>query len=212
MFGVIEQPNELLLQPVARDFFARRTDEVARDLLGTWLCRGTPNGLTCARIVETEAYGGPEDRASHARAGLTRRTTPMFGQVGHAYVYLIYGMHECLNVVAHGGGAQAGAILLRAAEPVVGVDLMRRRRGRAADADSKLASGPARLCQAMAIDRSLDAHDLTSGDGLWLSMPEPAPDATAIVSGPRVGVDYSGEWASRPWRFWLKDNPSVSRR
>src|SRR6185369_2654674 len=98
-------------------------------------------------IVETEAYGGPVDLASHARAGVTRRTAPMFGEIGHAYVYLVYGMHECLNVVAKDDGAQAGAVLLRAIEPVSGVEQMRLRRGRANDPAVKLASGPARLCQ-----------------------------------------------------------------
>src|SRR6187402_3364946 len=149
--------------PLPREFFARPTVEVARDLLGTLLCRQTVDGLTIGRIVETEAYGGPEDLASHSRAGRTRRTAPMFGEVGHAYVYLVYGMHECLNVVARPASAEAGAVLLRAIEPVTGLDLMRTRRDRAADPDARLASGPAKLCQAMAVDRSLDGHDLTSG-------------------------------------------------
>src|SRR3972149_1172222 len=96
------------LRPLERVFFDRSTQVVARDLLGVWLLRSTPDGLSGGPIVETEAYGGPEDRASHARAGLTRRTTPMFGKVGHAYVYLVYGMHEGLNVVAYSDAA-AGA-------------------------------------------------------------------------------------------------------
>src|SRR6187402_1593335 len=113
--------------PLPREFFARPTVEVARDLLGTLLCRQTVDGLTVGRIVETEAYGGPEDLASHARAGRTRRTASMYGEVGHAYVYLVYGMHDCLNVVAHTEPAEAGAVLLRAIEPALGVDHMRSR-------------------------------------------------------------------------------------
>ncbi len=211
MLRIAERPNDLQRQPLPRSFFLRPTVEVARDLLGAWLCRETAQRLTVGRIVETEAYGGPDDLASHARAGRTQRTAPMFGEVGHAYVYLVYGMHECLNVVAHADGADAGAVLLRAIDPLVGVDVMRTRRDRATDPDSRLAAGPARLCQAMAVDRSFDAHDLATGDGLWLAAPDQPPDAAVMDSGPRVGVDYAGEWANRPWRFWLAGNPSVSR-
>ncbi len=195
-----------------RSFFERPTDAVARDLLGVWLLRQTAEGICGGPIVEAEAYGAPDDLASHARAGLTRRTTPMFGEVGHAYVYLVYGMHECLNVVAHSEAAAAGAVLIRAIEPVVGVDLMRARRGRPSDPDSRLCAGPARLTQAMAVDRSMDEYDLTLGEGLWLA-PPPQAVAFEIASGPRIGVDYAGEqWAARPWRFWLDGHPSVSRQ
>ena len=200
------------LRPLPREYFARPTEEVARSLLGVWLCRRTEDGLTCGRIVETEAYGGPDDLASHTRAGRTRRTQGMFGTVGHAYVYLVYGMHECLNVVCY-KGREAGAVLLRAVEPTVGVDLIRTRRGRSGDPDSRLAAGPARLTQAMAVDRSLDGHDLTSGEGLWLAAPPERAVVGAISEGSRIGVEYAGEgWSTRPWRFWLSGNPSVSRR
>ena len=185
---------------------------MARDLLGTLLCRRSGDDVTVGRIVEAEAYEGPDDMASHARAGLTRRTRPMFGEVGHAYVYLIYGIHECLNVVARGDEAVAGAVLIRALEPVEGVEVMRERRRRAHDADYKLAAGPARLCQAMAVDRSFDGHDLTTGDELWLAPRiEALPDG-AVSVGPRIGVDYAGAWATRPLRFWITGNPSVSGR
>jgi DNA-3-methyladenine glycosylase len=135
----------------------------------------------------------------------------MYGPVGHAYVYLIYGMHECLNVVAYHDSA-AGAVLLRALEPVEGIDLMRRRRGRDRDPDSKLCSGPAKLCQAMAVDRTLNAHDLTSGAELWLSGPRSSPESIGrIAEGSRIGVAYAGgDWAARPLRFWLDGHPSVS--
>lgn len=200
------------LVPLPRAFFERPTVEVASDLLGALVCRQTGEGLTVGRIVETEAYGGPEDRASHARAGRTRRTTPMFGEVGHAYIYLVYGMHECLNVVAY-SGADAGAVLLRALEPVVGIELMRSRRDRAADPDERLCAGPARLCQAMAVDRALDAHDLTTRESLWLAAPLEGALLSEVAAGVRVGVDYATDgWAARPWRFWLAGHPSVSRR
>lgn len=200
------------LQRLPREFFAQPTEEVARDLLGMWLCRQTDDGLTCGRIVETEAYGGPDDLASHARAGRTRRTRGMFGTVGNAYVYLIYGMHDCLNVVAY-NGREAGAVLLRAIEPTVGVDLIRTRRGRPGDPDSRLASGPARLTQAMQVDRSLDGHDLTSGEGLWFCASPESSVAAAVAVGSRIGVEYAAKgWSTRPWRFWLASNPAVSHR
>ncbi|HUR16545.1 MAG TPA: DNA-3-methyladenine glycosylase [Candidatus Limnocylindrales bacterium] len=197
---------------MSRGFFARPTVDVARDLLGTLLHRDSSDGATVGRIVEVEAYDGPTDRASHARAGLTRRTTPMFGEVGHAYVYLIYGMHNCLNVVAYDSSlAPAGAVLLRALEPVAGSVLMGARRGRDGEPDSRLCSGPARLCQAMAVDRSLNAHDLTAGHGLSLTAGEAIPDSQ-VATGPRIGVDYAGKWAEKPWRFWIVGHPSLSRR
>lgn len=195
---------------LSRGFFFRPTHEVARDLLGVWLMRSTADGDCGGPIVEVEAYGGPADRASHARAGRTNRTRPMFGEVGHAYVYLVYGMHECLNVVARAADAEAGAVLIRAIEPVVGVDLMRARRGRAADPDWRLCAGPARLTAALAVDRALDSHDLTTPGRLWLA-PPPKPAELEIATGPRIGVDYAGpEWAAQSWRFWIAGHPSVS--
>jgi DNA-3-methyladenine glycosylase len=204
------------LKPLERAFFNRHTVDVARDLLGVWLVRSTAEGLSGGPIVETEAYGGPEDLASHARAGLTRRTTPMFGEVGHAYVYLVYGMHECLNVVAYSDAA-AGAVLIRAIEPLVGVDLVRGRRGRPTDPTYRLCSGPAMVCQGLAVGRSFDGWDLVAGEGLWLAREGSGSSVrvqseTQIESGPRIGVAYAGEWASRPWRFWIAGHPSVSRR
>jgi DNA-3-methyladenine glycosylase len=136
----------------------------------------------------------------------------MFGPPGHAYVYLVYGMHECLNVVAEADG-RAGAVLLRAIEPIDGVELMRRRRGRPGDPVHRLASGPARLAQALGVTRALDGHDLTLGQRLWLE--DPAGGSLAplnIAAGPRIGVAYAGDgWAERPWRFWLADSPAISR-
>jgi DNA-3-methyladenine glycosylase len=199
------------LTPLERPFFDRPTAEVARELLGVWVVRSTAAGLSGGPIVETEAYGGPDDLASHARAGVTRRTTPMFGEVGHAYVYLVYGMHECLNVVAYSGAA-AGAVLIRAIAVELGVEEVRRRRGRPTDPTNRLCSGPAMVCQGLGVDRSLDGHDLTLGEGLWLAAPPAGESVGEIASGPRIGVDYAGKWATRPWRFWMSGHPSVSRR
>ena len=188
---------------------------LARALLGALLVHDGTGGRTTGLIVETEAYGGPDDRASHARAGRTRRTAPMFGPAGHAYVYLVYGMHSCVNVVSDGPDA-AGAVLLRALEPIDGLAVMRVRRGTAAGRDLRLAAGPARLCQAMGIDRALDGHDLTLGERLFIADVSPgARDRiarTGIVTGPRIGVAYAGaDWASRPWRFGVRGHPSLSR-
>jgi DNA-3-methyladenine glycosylase len=176
------------------------------------LLRKVDGSLLAARIVETEAYGGPQDLASHARAGRTPRTAPMFGPAGHAYVYLIYGLHHCLNVVTDRDD-EAGAVLIRAAEPVMGVAEMRQRRG-TSEPDDRLAAGPARLSQALAIDRRHDGADLTRPGELWLARdPDvgggPSPQ---VVTGPRVGVPYAGEWAGRPWRFGIAGHPSLSRR
>lgn len=202
------------LKPLPQAFFARNTVDVARDLLGLWLVSRVEEGAAVVRIVETEAYGGPEDLASHARAGLTPRTSPMFGPPGHAYVYLVYGMHECLNVVAESPG-RAGAVLLRAGEPVLGAAVMRRRRGRPTDAEHRLAAGPARLCQALAVGRSLNDHDLTVGRRLWLTRPPGHADQAVadedVVASARIGVAYAGEWATRPWRFSLRGSLAVSR-
>jgi DNA-3-methyladenine glycosylase len=119
-------------------------------------------------------------------------------------------MHECLNVVAYSGAA-AGAVLIRAIAPVVGVDEIRQRRGRPTDPTDRLCSGPAKVCQGLAVDRSLNGHDLTQGEGLWLARTDGEP-VGEIASGPRVGVAYAGEWASKPWRFWLAGNRAVSRK
>ena len=197
---------------LSKHFFARPTDELARDLMGVWLFSESTDGLCGGPIVETEAYGGPEDLASHARAGRTRRTMPMFGPVGHAYVYLVYGMHDCLNVVGFAPPAEAGAVLIRAIEPAIGIDLMRARRGRPHDLERRLCAGPARLCQALGVDRSLDGHDLMSGQRLWLATPDVSAGALEVKAGTRVGVESAGgDWSERPWRFWQEGNPSVSR-
>jgi DNA-3-methyladenine glycosylase len=181
---------------------------VARRLLGTRLVVPTRDGRRVAGIiVETEAYQGPEDRASHAYAGRrTRRTETMYARGGTAYVYFVYGMYHQFNVVTNTADVPH-AVLVRALEPVEGLDLMRRRR--AGEPDRNLTSGPGKLCIALGIDRRLDGADLR-GERIWLERARRVAPA-AIAAGPRVGIDYAREWAARPWRFWLRGNPFVSR-
>jgi DNA-3-methyladenine glycosylase len=207
-----QEPTPPGLRPVPRALVSSDGVATAQALLGVFLVRDDKSGRRVARIVETEAYMGPGDKASHARAGRTARTSVMFGPPGHAYVYLVYGMHHCLNVVCGADGA-ASAVLLRALEPVTGAELMRQRRARPADPDERLAAGPARACQALDIDRSLGGIDLLTDDRLRLTLDPAGPlDPARIVSGPRIGVEYAGpDWAQRPWRFGIADSPALSK-
>ena len=181
-------------KPLPRAFYDRDTVTVARELLGKHLVLESRGVEFAARIVEVEAYLGPHDLASHSSKGLTARTRIMFGPPGHAYVYLVYGMHFCLNIVTEHDG-HASAVLIRAVEPVKNVEGSTR--------------GPGRLCKAMQIDLRLNGHDLVSDD-FFIADP---PDAGApkIVKRPRVGVDYAGRWARRLLRFYIRGNPFVSK-
>jgi DNA-3-methyladenine glycosylase len=178
------------MRKLPRAFYDRDTILVAREFLGKHLIHRERIG----RIVEVEAYLGPHDLAAHSARGLTERTKVMFGPPGHAYVYLIYGMYYCMNVVTEREG-HASAVLLRAIEPVANID------GRT--------QGPGLLCKAMGIDKRLNAHDLLSDD-FYIASPSAAKPFT-IVKRPRVGVDYAGRWAKRHLRFYIKGNPFVSR-
>jgi DNA-3-methyladenine glycosylase len=204
-----------------RDFFARPAAVVARELLGCLLVRQLPGrqggAILAGRIVEAEAYVGEEDRACHAHAGKTARNAVMYGPPGHAYVYFIYGMYDMMNVVCQPAG-RPEAVLLRALEPVHGVDAMRRRR-RAARRDTDIASGPGKLCRALGITRALNGLDLC-GDELWIAPRRPGGRSRgshprvpgeSIARGPRIGIDYAGPDTARPLRFWLAGNPHVSR-
>jgi DNA-3-methyladenine glycosylase len=193
-----------------REFYTR-TDvlKVARDLLGTKLVVANRKGSrTAGIIVETEAYRGPEDRASHAYGGRrTNRTETMYGIGGTAYVYFVYGMYYQFNVVTNVADTPH-AVLVRAVEPAEGLQIMQRRRpGRPAH---QLTSGPGRLCIAMGIDRGFDKADLL-GERVWLE-PGVSVSPRDIARGPRIGIDYAEDWVLKPWRFWIKDNPFVSRR
>lgn len=178
------------MRTLPRSFYDRDTITVARELLGKYLVHANRIG----RIVEVEAYLGPHDWAAHSAKGLTERTRVMFGPPGHAYVYLIYGMYHCMNVVTEREG-HASAVLLRAIEPIQNIE--------------ERTQGPGLLCKAMRIDKRLNAHDLLSGD--FYIAASPKTETVTIVRKPRIGVDYAGHWAKKFLRFYIKGNPFISR-
>jgi len=176
-------------------FYARKTIDVARDLLGKSLVHHVDGVKRIAKIVEVEAYLGPHDLAAHSARGLTERTKVMFGPPGHAYVYLIYGMYYCVNVVTEEEG-HASAVLIRALEPIKNIDAR--------------TQGPGLLCIAMQIDKRLNAHDLLSDD--FYIAESSTTEKFTIIKRPRIGVDYAGTWAKKLLRFYIKDNKFVSKK
>ena len=197
---------------IPRKFFARPSVEVAPDLLGSVLEHETADGLVAVELTEVEAYAGRSDPASHAYRGKTARNAVMFGPPGHAYVYFTYGMHFCVNVVCLGEEGSASAVLLRAGRVIAGEELAcaRRTRGTTAIAPRDLARGPARLTQALGVDKRYDGADATDPASSLRLLPGDVrrPPRRAVRRGPRVGV--AGAGAARPWRFWLDGEPSVS--
>jgi DNA-3-methyladenine glycosylase len=209
---------------IPRNFFARPSVEVAPDLLGCVLEHETADGLVAVELTEVEAYAGRSDPASHAYRGKTARNAVMFGPPGYAYVYFTYGMHFCVNVVCLGEEGSASAVLLRAGRVIAGEELAyaRRSRGTTAIAPRDLARGPARLCQALGIDRSQNGADMVSAGSRLRMLSGAGNQARSallasgdghpatprrIVTGPRVGVSSAAEI---PWRFWYDGNPTVS--
>lgn len=184
-----------ILKKLPRTFYDRDTVEVAHALLGKCLVHISGGVERVGRIVEVEAYLGPHDLAAHSARGRTARTEVMFGPPGHIYVYLIYGMHHCMNVVTQKAGV-ASAVLLRALEPVRSIEAR--------------TQGPGLLCKAMGINRSMNGHDLLSDD-LYIAA-DGYPPRMSIVKRPRIGVDYAGHWAKRLLRFYIRGNAYVSRR
>lgn len=184
----------LLSRKLPRDFYNRETTLVARELLGKTLVHIVGGVERAGRIVEVEAYLGEHDLAAHSAKGLTPRTKTMFGPPGHAYVYLIYGMYHCMNVVTEPEG-HASAVLLRAVEPLKNLE------GRT--------QGPGLLCRALGIDKRLNGHDLLSVD-FFIAAPD-VVETFAISKSPRIGVDYAKHWAKRNLRFFIKGNRFVSR-
>jgi DNA-3-methyladenine glycosylase len=178
-----------------RAFYDRPALRVARDLLGKVLV-ADGDVRRAARVVEVEAYVGEHDLACHAAKGRTKRTDVMFGPPGRAYVYLIYGMHHCFNVVTCREG-RAAAVLIRGVEPLHGID------------DGVRTDGPGRLCEAMGITLQHNREDLL-GERLFLADAPPVT-RTRVASGPRIGVAYAREWAHKPYRLWIRDHPHVSR-
>jgi len=191
-----------------RDFYTRPSVlTVARELLGKLLVVPAGDTRVSGKIVEVEAYRGPHDRAAHSYGGRrTKRTEPMYGIGGTAYVFFVYGMYFQFNVVTNVAEIPH-AVLIRAVEPVEGIEVMRARRTVRTDRD--LTNGPGKLCIALNIDRRFDGVDLLGSD-VWLEEGEKiAP--SQIQRGPRIGIDYAEEWKEKPWRFWIKNNPFVSR-
>jgi DNA-3-methyladenine glycosylase len=187
--------KKLLQRRLPRAFYDRKAEMVAQDLLGKWLVHIVDDVPKIGRIVEVEAYLGAHDKAAHSCKGLTPRTKVMFGPPGYAYVYLIYGMYHCANVVTESEG-RASAVLLRAVEPIANID--------------QRTQGPGLLCKALNINKSLNAHDLLS-DNFFIAEP-PEPAMIKIVKRPRIGVDYAGEWAAKLLRFYIHDNKFISKK
>ena len=188
---------------LARSFFARDPLALARDLLGRVLFYRTAEGLLAGRIVETEAYTGAEDAASHAFRGRTARNAVMFGPAGHAYVYFTYGMHHCLNITA-GSPGTAGAVLLRSLEPLSGVEIMRGRGDRGTEI--RLLSGPGKIGRAFGLTLEDNGRDFTRGP-LGLAAGSPVPDREVAVS-PRIGISRA---VDLPYRFVVRGSPSLSK-
>jgi len=203
---VPDAPARAASPVTARAWFDRSALEVAPDLLGKRIVATGADGVVAGRIVETEAYTGPEDLAAHSARGLTARTATMFGPPGHLYVYLVYGIHHCLNVVC-GPGTKPEAVLVRAVAIDTGEELARARRG-AGVAANRLAAGPGNVARALGLDRSADGTDLLHGPVRILDGPAPL----RVARRPRIGVDYAGAWATLPYRFLVTDDPHVSRR
>ena len=205
-------PNREIENPKSRAFYRRDPITLAKSLLGQKLVRVLHGQRIAGIIVETEAYLGIPDAAAHTYRGRrTDRVAAMWKDGGHAYVYFTYGIHHCLNVVA-GEDGNPVAVLLRALEPVEGLDIMRKNRG-ASLADTQLCSGPGKLCQALAITRGLNGTDMTQSHDLFIERTRRrAFPEDMIVAAPRIGVHYAGDWAHKPLRFYLRDNPNVSRK
>jgi DNA-3-methyladenine glycosylase len=198
------------MKKLERSFYERETLAIARELLGKYMIHDTSDGRTSGKIVEVEAYMGSmgaRDAASHAYNGkFTNRTKIMFGQGGHAYIYLIYGMYYCMNIVTN-QEHYPEAVLIRAIEPIDGIDLMKRRRG--TDKVLNLCSGPGKLCAAMGLSKVQNEMDLCGESLYLLSGERVSPEC--IVSTPRINIDYAQEARNYPWRFIIKDNPFVSK-
>lgn len=183
------------MKKLSREFYDRDTVVVAKELLGKYLVHVVKDVSRVGKIVEVEAYLGPHDLAAHSSKGCTARTKVMFGPPGHAYVYLVYGMYHCVNVVTEQEG-HGSAVLLRAIEPIKNI------KGRT--------QGPGLLCAAMEIDKRLYGHDLVSDD--FYIAKEDQPEPFKIVKKPRIGVDYAKHWSKRHLRFYIKNNPFVSKK
>ena len=205
-----------------KNYFQQPTLRVAQDLLGQFIFRKINNQILVGLITETEAYCGPNDLASHASKGRTPRTELMFGEAGQSYIYLIYGMYNCFNIVTEKKDYPA-AVLIRSIEPIKGIDLMIKNRfnnkksiihpssRERRDQNSPTANGPGKLCQALQIDKKLNGLKLCKENKLWLQDSNLKIKPSQIVKAKRIGIDYAGSYKDKPWRFYLKNNCHVSK-
>lgn len=197
------------LTAVSPAFFRKDAVRLARDLLGRVLVRRIGDAILAGKIVETEAYSGLADKASHAYGGLRTRNAPMFGAPGTIYVYLIYGTNYCFNIVC-GKQGHPDAVLVRALEPLFGNAAMRAHRGVASD--TQLTNGPGKLCQALRIDKTFNHASLIGNEALWLAKGTKVPDAD-VATGPRIGLgERAAEWRDKDLRFALRGNLFLSRK
>ncbi len=193
---------------LSKEFYTRDSLIVAKELLGKILIHEAPEGVTAGKIVETEAYKGPEDKAAHSFGNRrTPRTETMYGPKGHAYIYLIYGLYYCINVTSGTDEGKPEASLIRALEPVQGIELMMKRRGPTGQLIN-VASGPGRLCIAMGLTKIHNGHDMTKPP-LYITEGQNI-NPEDIIQAPRIGVDYADDHKDLPWRFYIKNNPYVS--
>jgi len=196
---------EVQYTPIPREFYERHVVDVSRDLLGKLLVRVYKQKVLVGKIVETEAYRGKDDPASHAYRGKTPRNSIMFGKPGVAYIYIIYGMYHCLNVIAEPEGNAAG-VLIRAIEPLEGIDLMKELRG--TEKTKNLTNGPGKLTKALAIDKSFNGMDLTQKNILFIAYPS-QKEVFEIVETKRIGIKVG---LDKRWRFYIRNNPFVSKK
>jgi len=189
------------MRQLKRSFFIRPTLEVAKDLLGKFLVRNVKNKKLVGKIVETEAYIGPEDKASHAyNKKVTERCKTVYSSGGHIYIYLCYGIYWMLNIVTEQEG-KPECVLIRALEPLGEKERLK-----------KVASGPGKLCHWLNLDKSFYGEDLIKSERIWLEDRGVKIKKSQIVSAKRIGVDYAGAWTNKPWRFYLTDNNFISRK
>ncbi len=194
------------MERLGSDFFVRDAVTVARDLIGKHLVRKLDGSTVVCRIVEAEAYMGPADKASHAyKNRASKRTEVFYRRGGYLYIYFIYGMYYCCNIITN-VAERPEAVLLRAAEPLEGIEVIRRRRDTRRPRD--LTNGPGKMCQALDIDSHLYGYDVTQGEELWLEDPH---ETFPIAVSARVNIDYAEEYRDKPWRFYIEGNPFVSR-
>ncbi len=191
----------MVYKKLKREFYTQPTLVTAKQLLGKYLIRKFNNKELIGKIVETEAYIGPKDRASHAfRGKVTKRNETEYLEGGHIYIYLVYGMYWQLNITTNIKG-KPECVLIRALEPVTPVQ------------DMRIASGPGKLCQWLKLDKSFDKEDLTKSKRIWLAGGGGQIDENEIIATKRIGIDYAGHyWANKPWRFYIKNNPFISKR